>query len=432
MIESWRSGSRRLGTYSLSGELLRRRAPSGTPILVFLFLWISGHLVGGIGPSPAWGGTKILGGKHTVIYDIVNPTGMEFLPNYSNNSYSQKVIQEDEFSKRIVIEINLSPLHSAAPFPLQGQSLPAQIRTFLGPEREIPANESGIASRARDLTQGSRTVHEAVTSVFNWIVDNHGYDAGRNTPQDGRSVFYSGKGSCVGYSNLAIAMLRSAGIPSRYAHGYLPPGYDWGISKKYWGVQISGGGYHGWVEVYYPDIGWCFSDLLHSKDFVDPFHVLRYIDGLNLNPRHIQGGSLDVEEATTFTIFREENSSLAVDQVPLPEKDFLARQSGAQVFGTIHGAIKDSSGKPVVKGSLILWDGLRGETIPFENGLYSLLGLEDGTYRLTIRAEGYAEVEKKLKAAKGQVRQVDLVLPGKSSSPPVPAPKPRRMPRAQP
>ncbi len=240
--------------------------------------------------SPASAATKILTGKHTVVYDIVNPTGVEFLPNYSNNSYSQKVIQEDEFSKRVLIEINLSPLNSTAPFPIQTQQLPGQMRSFLGPEKDIPANEAGIAAQARTLTQGSGTVQEAVTVIFNWIVDNHTYDAGRNTPQDGRSVFYSKRGSCVGYTNLAIAMLRSLGIPARYAHGYLPPGYDWGISKKYWGVQISGGGYHAWVEVYYPDIGWCFSDLLHSKNFVDPFHVLRYIDGINLNPRSAPGG----------------------------------------------------------------------------------------------------------------------------------------------
>jgi hypothetical protein len=262
-----------------------------------------------------------------------------------------------------------------------------------------------------------------VTVIFNWIVDNFIYDAGRNTPQDGRSVFYSKRGSCVGYTNLSIAMLRSLGIPARYAHGYLPPGYDWGISKKYWGVQISGGGYHAWVEVYYPDVGWCFSDLLHSKNFVDPFHVLRYTDGINLNPRNIQGGSLDVEDATTFTIFQEENATLAVDQLPLPKKDFLARQTGSQQFGTIHGKIKDSSGKSVVKGSLVLWEGIQGKIIPFENGVYSLMGLSDGEYRVTIRAEGYGEVEKNLQARKGEVKQIDLVLPPPRTPKSTPAPK---------
>jgi hypothetical protein len=373
--------------------------------------------------SPALSATKVLIGRHTIVYDIINPTGVEFLPNYSNSSYSQKVLQEDEFSKRVLIEVNLAPLNSTAPFPVSAQQMPYQMRPFLGPEKDIPANEGNILSQARALTQGSRTVQEAVTVIFNWIVDNFTYDAGRGTPQDGRSVFYSKRGSCVGYTNLSIAMLRSLGIPARYAHGYLPPGYDWGISKKYWGVQISGGGYHAWLEVYYPDVGWCFSDLLHSKNFVDPFHVLRYTDGINLNPRNIRGGSLDVEDATTFTIFREENATLAVDQLPMPKKDFLARQTGSQQFGTIHGKVKDSSGKPVLKGSMVLWEGIQGKIIPFEDGVYSLLGLNDGEYRVTIRAEGYGEVEKNLQARKGEVKQVDLVLPPRKTPPSTPSPK---------
>ena len=372
---------------------------------------------------PALSATKVLMGKHTIVYDIVNPTGVEFLPNYSNSSYSQKVLQEDEFSKRLLIEVNLAPLNSTAPFPIPAQQMPYQMRSFLGPEKDIPVNEGNILSQARALTQGSRTVQEAVTVIFNWIVDNFTYDAGRGTPQDGRSAFYSKRGSCVGYTNLAIAMLRSLGIPARYAHGYLPPGYDWGISKKYWGVQISGGGYHAWVEVYYSDVGWCFSDLLHSKNFVDPFHVLRYTDGINLNPRNIRGGSLDVEDATTFTIFQEENATLAVDQLPLPKKDFLARQTGSQQFGTIHGKVRDSSGKPVLKGSLVLWEGIQGRIIPFEDGIYSLLGLNDGEYRVTIRAEGYGEVEKNLQARKGEVKEVDLVLSPRRTPPPSPSPK---------
>jgi hypothetical protein len=403
--------------------MIEARSALGKRLLLWIGGWTALGIIGAGWMSPALSATKILIGKHTIVYDIVNPTGVEFLPNYSNSSYSQKVLQEDEFSKRVLIEVNLAPLNSTVAFPVSAQQMSYQMRSFLGPGKDIPVNEGNLLSQARALTQGSRTVQEAVTVIFNWIVDNFTYDAGRGTPQDGRSVFYSKRGSCVGYTNLSIAMLRSLGIPARYAHGYLPPGYDWGISKKYWGVQISGGGYHAWVEVYYPDVGWCFSDLLHSKNFVDPFHVLRYTDGINLNPRNIRGGSLDVEDATTFTIFQEENATLAVDQLPLPKKDFLARQTGSQQFGTIHGKVKDSSGKPVPKGSLVLWEGIQGRIIPFENGIYSLLGLNDGEYRVTIRAEGYGEAEKNLQARKGEVKQVDFVLPSRNTPPSTPSPK---------
>jgi len=408
-----------------------------TRIKVNTFLAIAAFLLGlimGYGRIfPALADTKVLAGKHTIIYDIVNPTGVEFLPNYTNGSYTQKVIQEDEFSKRLLVEVNLSPLHSQSPFPFSSQQLPWEMRAFLMAAKDIPVGEGNIAAQARKLTQEARTVSEAVAGIFHWIVDNHVYDAGRHTPQDGKSVFYNKRGSCVGFTNLALAMLRSIGIPARYAHGYLPPGYDWGISKKYWGVQISGGGYHGWIEIYYPDTGWTFSDLLHSQNFVDPFHVLRYTDGINLNPRGIKGGSLDVEDATTFTIFREENSTLAIDQLPLPKKDILARQTGKQRFGTIYGLIKEASGKPVPKGNVVLWEGIQGKVIPFEKGLYSLLGLESGSYRVTIKAEGYGEVEKNLEASKGEVKNIDIVLPSPAEAKPLakPAAKPKAPPRAK-
>lgn len=386
-----------------------------------------------LGSGAALADTKVLSGKHTIIYDIVNPLGVEFLPNYANNSYSQKVLQQDEFSKRVIIEVNLSPLNSRVPFPIPSQQLSSEVRSFLNPEKNIPVNEEGIAAQAKRLVQNARTVPEAASAILNWIVDNFTYDAGPNTPQDGRSVFFTKRGSCVGYTNLAIAMLRSVGIPARYVHGYLPPGYDWGISKKYWGVQISGGGYHAWVEVYYPDIGWTFSDLLHSKNFVDPFHVLRYTDGVNLNPRNILGGSLDVEEATTFTIFKEENATLAIDQLPSPQKDILGRQDGGQQFGTIYGLIKDPAGTPIPKGSMVLWEGNRGKVIPFERGVYALLGLQTGTYRVTIRADGYREVEKNLQATQGEVKNLDIVIPSPAPPPASkPQPKPTAPPRTKP
>ena len=69
-------------------------------------------------------------------------------------------------------------------------------------------------------------------------------------------------------------LLRASGIPARYVSGFLPPGGQWGFDKQYWGVTIKSGGYHAWVEVYFPDQGWVFSDILHSLYFVDPYHLL--------------------------------------------------------------------------------------------------------------------------------------------------------------
>jgi hypothetical protein len=67
--------------------------------------------------------------------------------------------------------------------------------------------------------------------------------------------------------------------------------------------------------------------------------------------------------------------------------------------------------------------------MPFERGVYALLGLQTGTYRVTIRADGYGEVQKNLQATKGEVKNLDIVI---SSPAPPPASKPQPKPTTPP
>jgi len=354
--------------------------------------------------------TKVLTGKHIVIYDIVNPIGVEYLPNYSNKFYKQEVLTSDEFSKRLIVEIDLSPLNSSAMFPIPLKEIPNNMQKFLTAEQNIQTNDPMISEKARELVKEAKYVHEAFAAIADWLIDTVIYDAGPGVRQDARSVMTTKRGSCVGITCLSIAMLRSVGIPARYAHGYLPPGYDWGISKKYWGIRINGGGFHAWIEVYYPDIGWTFSDLEHSKDFVDPFHILRYIDGVEHTPRYYKGGEMDVENATTYTIFREENTTLPVDQLPSPGKAILGRQRAAQQLGTIYGSVIDNNEKIIPKGKVTLWKGSKGRVFPFEQGRYSIIGLKGGNYRVAFEADGYSGLDKDITIRDKEMVNINVKL----------------------
>ncbi len=365
-----------------------------------------------IAPYPLEGKTKVLTGGHVVVYDIVNPLGVEYLPNYSNNSYRQEILMEDEFSKRVKVEVNVNPLNSSARFPIRPDEIPSSMQRFLSDEPKIQTNDRGISAKARELVRGTKYVHEAFADIADWIIDNVTYDAGPTVRQDAKSVITTRRGSCVGFTCLCIAMLRSVGIPARYAHGYLPPGYDWGISKKYWGVKIKGGGFHAWVETYYPDIGWTFSDLEHSKNFSDPFHILRYIDGVEHTPRYYKGGELDVENATTYTIFREENTTLPIDQLQSPKKTILGRQRRPQELGTVYGSVTDGRGKMIPKGEVVLWKGSRGRVFPFEHGRFSVIGLTVGNFKVTFRATGYQTLNKTWDIREKEVININVKLTG--------------------
>jgi len=97
---------------------------------------------------------------------------------------------------------------------------------------------------------------EAVLNLVKKIHTEFQFKSGStniNTPL--KTVLKERKGVCQDFSHLAIASLRSVGIPARYVSGYietLPP-----VGKpKLEGSDAS----HAWISVYIPEMGWCEFD----------------------------------------------------------------------------------------------------------------------------------------------------------------------------
>ena len=355
-------------------------------------------------------GLMMLEGEHTVTYDIVNPRGVAFIPDYTNDSFVQKVISQDEFSKRVRVTARMYPLKTRAPFPVPSSMVPESIQQYLLPEQDRQANDPSIIRLARELTRGSRYVRDATHNILSWIADNLVFDNSVTIPADAVSALKYRKAYCVGYSNLAVAMLRAAGIPARVAHGYLPPGYEWGFSKEYWGVKVNDGGFHAYLELYYPDTGWVFSDAEHSHNFVDPFHIILRIDGMDM-PGSYRGGYLEVDKATFYTIFQEEDRTVMVDELPSPRAKRLGRRfDDRQHSALVNGTVSDSSGRPVAKGTAVLWKDGRGEQHPFTNGRYAVAVSAAGKYRLEVKGPGYAKASQEVELNTGQVYRKDFTL----------------------
>ena len=354
--------------------------------------------------------TEVLTGVHRVVYDIVNPVGVERIVNYKNNGYEIRILEEpDEYSKRVLVEVKLEPLLSRSAFPIPANSLKPEFKAFLGPEKSIQVGHSDILSLARRVSSGASTVLEAQEKIANYLRDEITYDASPGVQQDALSVLRTRRGSCVGYTQLSIALLRSLGVPARYAHGYLPPGYEWGITQDYWGVKTSGGGYHAWYEVYYPDAGWTFTDGEYSKNFVDPYHIVRYIDGA-IDPPSAGGGTLDVDKGATYTLVEETNTTHPIDGYGSPEKTILGRQIGTQQMAAVYGDVKGSDGNPVEKGDVIRWEGRKGTVKTFNRARYAVVGLPGGKQKVTIRAAGFAESTFEVDLGARQVAEKHVTL----------------------
>ena len=374
--------------------------------LLFFFIIVFLPILSG----SAGASLRVLDGEHTVVYDIVNPRGVAFIPDYSNESFTQKVINLDEFSKRVTVTSKMHPMRTRIPFPLAGRALPPSVAQYLASERDRQSDDPAIRRLVREIIGESRYAHDAANAILSWIADNLTFDTSITVPIDALSALRYKKAYCVGYSNLAVAMLRAAGIPARVAHGYLPPGYEWGFSKDYWGVKVNDGGFHAYLEIYYPDTGWVFSDAEHSHHFVDPFHIILRLDGMDM-PGAYPGGYLEVDKATFYTIFKENDSTVMVDELPLPKEKRLGRRLDSQQHAAlVTGRVNDKNGMPVLRGSVVLWKDGRGTPYPFSDGRYAATLTNPGRYRVELKGPGYAKSSQELQVAKGQVYKVNYTL----------------------
>jgi hypothetical protein len=375
-----------------------------TPIsLILLVLLFSS-------PGIARADLKILEGEHTVVYDIVNPRGVAFIPDYANESFEQKVISQDEFSKRVQVTTRMKPMKTRVPYPVPAHMIDSSVSQYLVAERDRQSGDPSIMRLAGQITRESRYAHEAANAILSWIADNLTFDSSISVPSDAISALKYKKAYCVGYSNLAVAMLRAAGIPARVAHGYLPPGYEWGFSKEYWGVKVNDGGFHAYLEIYYPDTGWAFSDAEHSHNFVDPFHIILHLDGMEM-PGVYRSGFLEVDKATFYTIFKEEDKTVMVDELPLPNEKRLGRRlDERQHAALVTGSVTDKTGLAVKKGSVVIWKDGRGTPTPFSDGRFAVALSVAGSYRIELKGPGFAKSSKDLRVDQGSVYKMNFTL----------------------
>jgi len=217
---------------------------------------------------------------------------------YDNDGYSLAVEPAAGGSVELRVRVSDSPLRSSAPFPT------GAIRD----EALAPAPERDAF--ARDATRDCARQADAVARILVSLASRVLYDADRQRPQDPPAVFASGRADCVGFAELAVDLLRRVGIRARTVQGILRtepahPAYDPRI----------GGAYHRWIEVYYPDRGYVFSDPSTSINGVDA----RYIP--------FRGRSLVRPRGLTL-VFVDRSGDLSYLPVPAGPSTLRERPSG--------------------------------------------------------------------------------------------------------
>ncbi|MGE5403277.1 MAG: transglutaminase-like domain-containing protein [Candidatus Doudnabacteria bacterium] len=157
---------------------------------------------------------------------------------------------------------------------------------YTSPTTMIQSTDSSIVAKKDQLLIGATSEADAVDRIMNFVKANLPTQVESPAQKDAVWSLNNHQGSCENRANLAIALMRSAGIPCRYVTGYLygdqfPMSYS--VTGGQATAQISWGyGPHSWVEVYYPvENVWVAYDPLREKGFVDSRHVKMFtsIDG---------------------------------------------------------------------------------------------------------------------------------------------------------
>jgi transglutaminase-like putative cysteine protease len=132
---------------------------------------------------------------------------------------------------------------------LKGESMDIKQYCF---ETPMTASNEEILKFALQSFQPDKSVFEATEDLTKRIFNEFEYKPGHTTISTPLAqVMKERKGVCQDFAHLAIACLRSVGLPARYVSGYIETVSPEGVEKLI-GTDAS----HAWFSLYIPDMGW--------------------------------------------------------------------------------------------------------------------------------------------------------------------------------
>jgi transglutaminase-like putative cysteine protease len=126
---------------------------------------------------------------------------------------------------------------------VRDENLRDRFYEFLTPSSHVPLDEP-FREVGADLA-ATRSPRETVEAVSAWVRENLVYEPGAtDVSTNARSALELGRGVCQDFVHVALALLRSVGIPARYSSGYLHPDADAAIDDAVTGQS------HAWLEAW--------------------------------------------------------------------------------------------------------------------------------------------------------------------------------------
>jgi hypothetical protein len=209
---------------------------------------------------------------------------------YENKSYSigvERALSDGTVIGRI--EARLEPFYRGVPLAecvgRDGKPVSYAERSFYARDEE---KRQRFLAEAKRLIGEHETVESAVEAIAFWVRANVYYQL--DTANDPLGVLKAKKAYCEGYANLMVEFLLAYGIDARSLSCYIPAGKGWGEGGR--GSSGGAGGYHAFVEYWYPGYGGVMCDPQSTLNYVDPYHIL----GFSRETKEFQG---DIGEEVT-------------------------------------------------------------------------------------------------------------------------------------
>lgn len=149
---------------------------------------------------------------------------------------------------RSLVETQAAPVRASISWSeLRTDTVTDHFAELLAPTVYVPCDDELVAAIAEEIA-GAPTPMDAVDRAVAWVRGELVYEPGVTGVQTSAlEALRGGRGVCQDFAHLTLAALRRAGIPARYASGYVHPVTDAVIGKKVVGES------HAWVEVWTGD-----------------------------------------------------------------------------------------------------------------------------------------------------------------------------------
>ena len=162
-----------------------------------------------------------------------------------------------------VYTVETNPVNSDA-----DSVIPKELGRFVKPQPYWETQDKKILELAQSLTSKDKGVTQNALSIYTYITKNISYDfdkaeeVGVAQRKGSLQTLRDKKGLCLDFTDLFIALARSAGIPAREVDGYAYA-KDIGVNPTPQALQDNGGSgslLHSWAQYYSPQWGWVSID----------------------------------------------------------------------------------------------------------------------------------------------------------------------------